>query len=405
MKGMDDRLAQEFAGALFGAIKDTVGLEAAQRVVDSGFLDKGIEVDASGILQFAPKVRYEHIQHLITSFVSQFTKDFGEPFAQRTVEALYRRMQKQSRNDRQVSEVIFKLTPRNFLVNEKVKQLSRDDLEKSQIELSQVNKKLEDLNAEFMETTKVLIRRDIELTQSNERLRDLDAIKSQFVSVAAHQLRTPLTGIKWTLHALLEQRVGGLNQEQQKFAQDAYKSVMRLISLVNDLLDAARLEEGRFGFKMQKQLLTPLVQEICASFEKSAQEKGIHFTLKVLQNDFPLLNLDKEKVGIVVENLVDNAIKYTAPGGSVTVILSTQGDRVTCDVVDTGIGMPKGQTTKIFSKFFRAENAQLYQTSGTGLGLFLAKNIVEHHGGIMSFTTEENKGTTFTFSLPVPKSK
>ena len=270
-------------------------------------------------------------------------------------------------------------------------------------ELAVVNRELIVRNKESDEVAKVLVRRDLELTQANERLQEMDAAKSQFVSVAAHQLRTPLAGIKWTLYALLEEKMGRLNKEQEKFAGDAYKATVRLIELVNDLLDVARLEEGRFGFKIKKQSLVPLVKKVYENFQKVASGKGIKFSLVLPKEDIPLLDLDEEKIAIALENLVDNAIKYTSPGGKATVTIRKEKNSVRVEVADTGIGMPADQIKKVFTKFFRAENAQLYQTSGTGLGLYLAQNIVVHHGGVMFFKTEENKGSTFTFSLPIPK--
>ncbi len=283
------------------------------------------------------------------------------------------------------------------------RQLEREVREKTN-KLNELNKSLQTWLQENDEIGKILVRRDLELTQANERLRDLDEAKSQFVSVAAHQLRTPLTGIKWTLHALLEEQMGRLNEEQEKFAGDAYKATVRLIDLVNDLLDVARLEEGRFGFKIKKQSLVPLVKKVYENFQKAAKGKGIKFSLKLPKEIIPFLDFDEEKIAIALENLVDNAIKYTPPGGKVTATLYEEKNRVSVEVADTGIGMPADQIGKVFTKFFRAENAQLYQTSGTGLGLYLAQNIVEHHGGAMFFKTEENKGSTFTFSLPIPKS-
>ncbi|HZX50185.1 MAG TPA: HAMP domain-containing sensor histidine kinase [Candidatus Paceibacterota bacterium] len=267
-----------------------------------------------------------------------------------------------------------------------------------------MNARLQELLQESHETGKMLVRRDLELTQSNERLRDLDEIKSQFVSVAAHQLRTPLTGIKWTLYALLEERMGKLNREQKKFAKDAYESNLRLIDLVNDLLDASRLEEGRFGFKKKRQAFAPVVEETCETFRKTAAEKGIAFSLQMPKGAVPQLDFDENRMRLVLENLLDNAIKYTPPGGSVTVKLWQEKSNVSVEVADMGIGMPEDQISKVFTKFFRAENAQLAQTSGTGLGLYLVKNIVEHHGGAVFFTTKENKGSAFTFTLPTPQS-
>ncbi|MDP2664539.1 MAG: HAMP domain-containing sensor histidine kinase [bacterium] len=266
------------------------------------------------------------------------------------------------------------------------------------------NARLKELLQEQDTTAKILVRRDLELTRANERLRDLDEIKSQFVSVAAHQLRTPLTGIKWTLNALLEEGLGRLNREQRKFAKDAYESTLRLIDLINDLLDASRLEEGRFGFKKKRQAFVPLVKKACETFKKAAAEKGVAFPLHLPKGAIPQLDFDEERMRIVLENLLDNAIKYTLPGGSVTVKLWQEKGKVIVEVADTGIGMAEDQISKVFTKFFRAENAQLYQTSGTGLGLYLVKNIVEHHGGAIFFTTKENKGSAFTFTLPIPKS-
>ncbi|MBI2098672.1 MAG: HAMP domain-containing histidine kinase [Candidatus Wildermuthbacteria bacterium] len=293
-------------------------------------------------------------------------------------------------------------------INARLQELLRESHESGKIlvrkdrELTLANQTLVERTHDLEEAGKLLVRRDLELTQSNERLRDLDAIKSQFVSVAAHQLRTPLAGIKWTLYALLEERTGKLNAEQKTFAGDAYKATLRLIELVNDLLDASRLEEGRFGFKTQKQDFLPVVQSTYEKFEKSAKEKGVTFSFVAPKEPLPTLTIDKEKITIALENMVDNALKYTPPGGRVTIRLFKEKNQVICDVADTGIGMPKDQTSKIFTKFFRAENAQLSQTSGTGLGLYLAKNIIEHHGGAIFFTTKENQGSTFTFTLPIP---
>lgn len=269
--------------------------------------------------------------------------------------------------------------------------------------LMRANQELMQLAQDLDQGGKLLVRRDLELTRSNERLRDLDALKSQFVSVTAHQLRTPLAGIKWTLYALLEGKVGKLNLQQKKFSNDAYAATMRLIELVNDLLDVARLEEGRFGFKKKRQALVPVVKKVFENFERAAREKGIAFSLVLPKSTVLLLDFDEERIRIVLENLMDNAIKYTPPGGSVAVTLRKDKEAVRIEVADTGIGMPEDQAQKVFTKFFRAENAQLLQTSGTGLGLYLAKNIVEHHGGSMFFTTKENKGSVFTFVLPIPK--
>ncbi|MEK7085086.1 MAG: HAMP domain-containing sensor histidine kinase [Patescibacteria group bacterium] len=273
-------------------------------------------------------------------------------------------------------------------------------------ELVAANEELRQRNKESDETAKILIRRDLELTEANARLQELDAIKSEFVSVAAHQLRTPLTGIRWSYTMLLEKGAGGsLNPEQRKIAEEGLGATMRAIELVNNLLDTARIEEGRFGFNLRLRSLAPVIQKIYTSFVETAKEKGIRFSLQMPAREPPPAFIDDEKIIMLLDNLLDNAIRYTSPGGSVYVRLAKQGEQIRIDVEDTGIGIPREQAHRVFTKFFRGDNAQLFETSGTGLGLYVSKNIAEKHGGALSFESVENKGTTFTLTLPIPKRK
>ena len=270
-------------------------------------------------------------------------------------------------------------------------------------ELALVRTALKERNKESDEIARILVRRDLELTETNERLRELDATKSEFVSVAAHQLRTPLTGIKWTLNALLKEEVGTLNENQKKFVSDGLAATYRLIELINDLLDTARLEEGRFGFNFKVQALTPILKQTFLNYKMIAKEKGIQFTLTLPKENLPSLRIDGEKIGIVLDNLVDNALKYTIPGGKIAVRVLVDKNNVIVKVVDTGIGIPRAQFHRLFTKFFRAVNAQLAETSGTGLGLYVSYNIVKRHKGILSFESYEGKGSTFILSLPIFK--
>ncbi|MDA1337175.1 MAG: HAMP domain-containing sensor histidine kinase [bacterium] len=268
-------------------------------------------------------------------------------------------------------------------------------------ELAQANGILKERSKESNEVARVLVRRDLELTETNERLRELDSVKSEFVSVAAHQLRTPLTGIKWTLNALLTGEVGTLDKDQKKLVTDGLAATYRLIELINDLLDTARIEEGRFGFNFKMLSLAPILKQSIVNYAVIAKKKGIQLILKLPEAKLPLLKLDAEKIGIVLDNLIDNAIKYTIPGGKITVRATLQKEHVVLEVEDTGIGVPKEQVHRVFTKFFRAVNAQLAETSGTGLGLYVSHNIVEHHRGTLSFTSSEGKGSTFVVSLPL----
>lgn len=269
-------------------------------------------------------------------------------------------------------------------------------------ELTFANIGTQNLIAELTEIGKILIRRDLELSRANERLQELDVLKSEFVSVAAHQLRTPLTAVKWALSSLLEETTRRLPARHLKTLGNAYNATQRLIELIGDLLDVARLEEGRYGFRFNPGPIVPVVREAFGRFQQTAREKGLTFALELPETDPPLLRIDAERIDIALDNLIDNAVKYTPPGGSITVRVASHPERVLVEVTDTGIGVPASQQHRVFTKFFRSHNARLLETSGSGLGLYLAKNIVERHDGSMYFRSTEGQGSTFTFTLPIP---
>ncbi len=269
--------------------------------------------------------------------------------------------------------------------------------------LRKLNQRSNDLLKENYDVGKILVRRDIELTEANARLMALDASKSEFVSVAAHQLRTPVTGIRWSFNALLDRELGEINGDQQKMLEDGLKSSIRMIELINGLLNVARIEEGRFGLRFKKQPFGQVMQNAVDRHKKIIDEKGILFFSDV-QSGLSLVALDEEKMNITLDNIFDNAIKYTPPGGTITVKVKEEKKYLHVSISDTGIGIPKNQIGKLFMKFFRAENAMRFQTSGSGLGLYVVKNIIEAHGGTVSVTSEENKGTNIMFTIPVPSS-
>lgn len=270
---------------------------------------------------------------------------------------------------------------------------------RNNVRLTALNAKLGDLLRELDSVGKMLVRRDIELMRANVRLEALDQAKSEFVSVAAHQLRTPLTGIKWTLSTLLEE-VSQFTVEQKKIISDAFSAAGHLTELINDLLDVARIEEGRFGFKLKTQFIAPLFKEMSEAFARVIREKGISYHQDI-PSRLPALSFDYDKLGIALANLLDNSIKYTPPGGKISFKVSAEPNRLLISITDSGIGIPKEQSYRIFGKFFRSANAQLYHTGGTGLGLYVVKSIVNRHGGTIWFDSVEDKGTTFYVSLPL----
>lgn len=276
-------------------------------------------------------------------------------------------------------------------------------LASSHSRLSGLNADLDKHLRENYENAKILIRRDLELTEANTRLQELDTAKSEFVSVAAHQLRTPLTGIRWLYHALLEEDAGELNNRQKRLVKEGLRTTLRTIELVNDLLNVARIEAGRAGFIFQRQSIIPIIKKVALQFEPAAAGKGVKLGVSLPEGSIPPLDLDAEKMSIVLENILDNAVKYTAPGGRVALALSAADNALRVEIADTGIGIPKEQQAQIFNKFFRADNALLFQTAGTGLGLYVVKSVIDRHNGTVAVKSAEGVGTTVTITLPVPK--
>lgn len=231
----------------------------------------------------------------------------------------------------------------------------------------------------------------------------IQRIKSEFVSIAAHQLRTPLSAIKWTLKLLLDGDAGRLTGAQEDFIQKGYMINERMIKLVNDLLSAARIEEGRFGYEFKDTDFTAVTENLVSSFGPLALEKKVELFFKKPARPLPLIYADPEKLALALSNLIDNALKYTPEGGKVKVELRAEKDFAVCSISDSGVGIPRDDQVRVFSKFFRASNVMRMETEGTGLGLFIVRNIIKRHGGEVSFSSEEGQGSTFTFTLPLRK--
>ena len=240
------------------------------------------------------------------------------------------------------------------------------------------------------------------LKRAQEREKKIEQLKTEFVSLAAHQLRTPLAEIKWALDALSDEDMGKLNEQQKTVIQKTVASNNRMIRLVNDLLNVTKIEEGKYLFHREPAQLTDALLLVVETYKPQAVRKGVELLLELPQNPPPLLLLDREKIELAMQNLVDNALKYTPSGGQVTVTLSYDTKKVEVRVRDTGIGIPDNEKQRVFERFFRAGNAKLKEPVGTGLGLYLTKNIVEAHGGVMRFESKENEGSMFGFTIFTP---
>ena len=268
-------------------------------------------------------------------------------------------------------------------------------------EAAEANKILQKQIAELDKTAKLLVRRDFELQQVSERFREMDESKSHFVSIAAHQLRTPLSAIKWTLQMLLAGDMGKISSEQQPLIAQAFTSTERLITLVGDLLNVARIESGQVLYRFESFSPETLANNLINESGYKAKEKRISLSFVCKTKPFPDAAGDREKLTMALQSMIENAISYTEPGGNVTVSLEKKDDAYyQISVSDNGIGIPKSQQHMIFQKFFRGDNVIREQIAGTGLALYITAKIIEAHGGKIEVQSEENKGTTFVVTLP-----
>jgi len=241
------------------------------------------------------------------------------------------------------------------------------------------------------------------VVQSFEKMAEANRMKSEFISIASHQLRTPLTSLKWLLAILLSGRLGRVEGKQLEYAESMKASNDRMIELVNDLLNVSRVEQGRIAFKKERFELGELVQERAAEEINFAKANNVTLEVRNLMKEGSPIEGDRRYVGMAFTNLVDNAIRYTATKGDVKIILRKNGRFARVEVRDRGVGIPKDDQHNIFQKFFRSANAMRHKTEGTGLGLYLAKAFVELHKGKIGFTSQENQGSTFWFELPIKR--
>ncbi|QQR77655.1 MAG: PAS domain-containing sensor histidine kinase [Candidatus Moraniibacteriota bacterium] len=232
--------------------------------------------------------------------------------------------------------------------------------------------------------------------------REIDSAKTEFVSLASHQLRTPLSAINWYTEMLLSGDAGALTDVQREYLEEVSHGSHRMVELVNALLNVSRIELGTFAVQPEPTDIITLAQDVIKELKPKILEKNFHVEEKFSEN-LPKMNVDPKLTRIVFQNLLTNAVKYTPPGGtiSISVAMNQDGKIFTISVADTGYGIPKEDWPRIFTKLFRASNICEKETDGTGLGLYIIKSIIEHSDGTVAFKSEEGKGTTFTITLPV----
>lgn len=235
------------------------------------------------------------------------------------------------------------------------------------------------------------------------RERDLERTKDEFLSVAAHQLRTPLSSMRWNMEMLLSGDMGELSGEISDTIQQIYEGNQRMILLVNDLLNISRIDQGRVKTNPQLSNIVPLIQSILEEFSPDIRQKALTISLNIDEeaNPIPKIVIDPSHVHEVFENLLSNAIKYSRFGGEISVNIIYLDPFIQISISDNGIGIPSEEQSSIFSKFFRAENVTRTDIQGSGLGLFVVKSFVEAWGGTVRFSSKKDKGTTFIVTIPI----
>lgn len=241
------------------------------------------------------------------------------------------------------------------------------------------------------------------LKAENEKLKKLNSVKSDLISISAHQLRTSLSALKWILRMFVDKDLGSITSEQQGFIEKALESNERMITLINDLLTLNHADDATIPFNFKEVDLVELLDQTVFEFYGETHKKDIDLIFLKPSTDLPRVNCDLEMIRVVFQNLIENAIKYSKPDDKVVISLKYNNEEknVEISVHDTGIGINASDQSKIFEKFFRADNAVAKDHIGSGLGLFTTRNIIERHKGKIWFQSSPESGTTFFVALPI----
>ncbi len=240
----------------------------------------------------------------------------------------------------------------------------------------------------------------IQIIRDITQEQQVDRAKTEFVSLASHQLRTPLTAMRWYIELMLRGKMGELTKEQQLALGEVYDVNLRLIELVGSLLSVARIEVGTLAVAPEPSDIAQLAKDVVFELRPTITEKKLTFN-ENYDTTIPSMQLDPDLTRIIFQNLLTNAVKYTAKKGTVSLNMRRGKTSVLISVEDNGYGIPKHQQKHVFTKLFRADNARLQDTDGTGLGLYIVQSIVKNAKGKIWFESEENVGTIFYVRLPL----
>ena len=240
------------------------------------------------------------------------------------------------------------------------------------------------------------------ISRSFERLAEASRLKSEFISIVSHQLRSPLSNLKWTIELLMSGKLGKIEEQQTEYFKIIKENSNRMHELVSDLLTVSRIESAKLPFKKEEFSMQELVKNLINEYRSLAAAYNVKVVFDE-NNDLPHVFSDPSRIKLVMENLLDNAVRYTKKGGETKIELSQKNNNICFSIKDSGVGIPEKDKKYIFQKFFRSENALRYQTKGSGLGLYISKSIIKKAKGKIGFQSVENQGSTFWFTLPLKK--
>lgn len=259
--------------------------------------------------------------------------------------------------------------------------------------------------AKIIEQSEGIMKLNTELTKANSQLQQLDGMKSEFINITAHQLRTPLTEIRWSLETAINGDAGSITNEQKELLSKGALANERIIKIVNTLLKVGKIEESKWDYNFKRASIEKIVEEVVISFTPIAGRKKINLFYKKIGRAIPDIEMDSVKINILLSILIENALDYTPENGNVSVLLRSREEDVEIAIQDSGIGISREEQERLFTRFFRSSRAIRIKTDGTGVGLYIAKNIVNTHKGKIWVESGEGKGTTFHFTIPVDRSE
>jgi len=292
------------------------------------------------------------------------------------------------------------VTAKKLAATAKEKEDIRSKLAVTAKKLAVTAKEKEDVRRKLVVTAKKLAATAKKTKLINEELRKLDIAKDEFVSIASHQLRTPLTALKGYTGMLLDGDAGPVNEKQHEYLTEIKNANDRMISLITALLNVSRVDLDVFIVEPEPVDLKKVAKDILKDLQMKIVEKKL-LVKTVFEKNIPIISADLNIIRMIFQNLFTNALKYIAPGGKINISIKKDGANILISVADTGYGIPKKVQSKIFTKMFRADNARVNDPDGTGLGLYIVKSTLEKTGGRIWFESTENKGSIFYVTTPI----